>query len=100
MLLSYMCIFKGLTHSVISYYRFGFELCYNGLKILLLFLQNICPAHVPDIVVYIDAITVILEEASKEADRPLSVPIACVEAGTGQTLPNLALRLFLSFEAC
>ncbi|KNA22632.1 hypothetical protein SOVF_032600 [Spinacia oleracea] len=55
-------------------------------------IKNICPAHVPDIVVYIDAITVILEEASKEADRPLSVPIACVEAGTGQTLPNLALR--------
>lgn len=62
-------------------------------------MQNVCPTHVPDIVVYIDAITIILEEASK-AGSPLSVPIACIEAGTDHNLPNLALRLFLSIESC
>uniref|UniRef100_A0A803MBI0 Uncharacterized protein n=1 Tax=Chenopodium quinoa TaxID=63459 RepID=A0A803MBI0_CHEQI len=55
-------------------------------------IKNICPAHVPDIVVYIDAITIILEEASNEAGPPLSVPIACIEAGNDHSLPNLALR--------
>ncbi|KMT07138.1 hypothetical protein BVRB_6g154660 [Beta vulgaris subsp. vulgaris] len=54
-------------------------------------IKNICPPHFPDIAVYIDAITIILEEASK-AGPPLSVPIACVEAGTDHSLPNLVLR--------
>lgn len=69
---------------------FGFELLFA--------LQNICPTHAPDIVVYIDAITIILEEASK-AGPPLSIPVACIEAGTGHSLPNLALR-FLFLETC
>lgn len=55
-------------------------------------IKNICPAHVPDIVVYIDAITIILEEASKAGGPPLSVPISCIEAGNDHSLPNLALR--------
>jgi len=63
------------------------------------YLQNISPAHVPDIVVYIDAITIILEEATK-VGSPLSVPIACIEAGNNHTLPNLALRSFLSLNTC
>ncbi|KAL2903281.1 hypothetical protein RDABS01_001991 [Bienertia sinuspersici] len=54
-------------------------------------IKNVCPMHVPDIVVYIDAITIILEEASK-VGPPLSVPIACIEAGTDHNLPNLSLR--------
>lgn len=56
------------------------------------FYQNICPAHTPDIVVYVDAITIIYEEASK-GGRPLCFPIACIEAGDYHSLPNLELRL-------
>lgn len=54
-------------------------------------IKNVSPAHIPDIVVYIDAITIVLEEASK-VGPPLSVPIACIEAGTDHSLPNLELR--------
>jgi len=54
-------------------------------------LQNVAPAHLPDIVVYVDAITIILEEASKDGP-PLSVPLASIEAGTNHSLPNLVLR--------
>ncbi|KAA8533018.1 hypothetical protein F0562_032865 [Nyssa sinensis] len=54
-------------------------------------IKNVSPAHTPDIVVYLDAITIIFEEASK-GGPPLSLPIACVEAGNEHSLPNLALR--------
>ncbi|XVF43052.1 hypothetical protein PTKIN_Ptkin02bG0010000 [Pterospermum kingtungense] len=54
-------------------------------------IKNVSPAHIPDIVVYIDAITVVLEEASK-GGPPASLPIACIEAGDEHSLPNLALR--------
>ncbi|XP_022733470.1 uncharacterized protein LOC111287295 [Durio zibethinus] len=54
-------------------------------------IKNVSPAHIPDIVVYIDAITVVLEEASK-GGPPASLPIACIEAGDNHSLPNLALR--------
>lgn len=54
-------------------------------------IKNIAPAHLPDIVVYVDAITIILEEASKDGP-PLSVPLASIEAGTDHSLPNLVLR--------
>ncbi|XVE53295.1 hypothetical protein DITRI_Ditri02bG0192800 [Diplodiscus trichospermus] len=54
-------------------------------------IKNVSPAHIPDIVLYIDAITVVLEEASK-GGPPGSHPIACVEAGDDHSLPNLALR--------
>lgn len=53
--------------------------------------KNICPAQTPDIVIYIDAITIVFEEALKEGP-PSSLPIACIEAGTEHSLPNLALR--------
>ncbi|XWS34040.1 hypothetical protein CRYUN_Cryun21dG0005300 [Craigia yunnanensis] len=54
-------------------------------------IKNVSPAHIPDIVVYIDAITVVLEEASN-GGPPVSLPIACIEAGDDHSLPNLALR--------
>ncbi|XP_059655917.1 uncharacterized protein LOC132302927 isoform X2 [Cornus florida] len=54
-------------------------------------IKNVSPAHTPDIVVYLDAITIIFEEASK-GGPPLSLPIACIEAGNDYSLPNLALR--------
>ncbi|XP_073526068.1 uncharacterized protein [Phyllobates terribilis] len=54
-------------------------------------IKNVSPAHVPDIVVYIDAVTIIFEETSR-GGSPSSIPIACIEAGTDYSLPNLALR--------
>lgn len=54
-------------------------------------LQNVSPAHTPDIMVFLDAIMIIFEKASK-GGPPLSVPIACIEAGNDHNLPNLALR--------
>lgn len=59
-------------------------------------MQNVSPTHAPDIVIYLDAITVIFEEASKNGP-PLSLPIACIEAGNDQGLPNLPLRLIRYF---
>ncbi|GAB2285410.1 hypothetical protein Dimus_019863 [Dionaea muscipula] len=54
-------------------------------------IKNVSPAHIPDIIVYIDAVTIIFEEASK-VGTPLTIPIACIEAGKDHNLPNLALR--------
>ncbi|VVA27727.1 PREDICTED: ZEAMMB73_Zm00001d001834 [Prunus dulcis] len=54
-------------------------------------IKNVSPAHAPHIVVYIDAITIVFEEASK-GGQSLSLPIACIEAGNDHSLPNLALR--------
>ncbi|XP_065863064.1 uncharacterized protein [Euphorbia lathyris] len=54
-------------------------------------IKNVSPTHVAEIVVYIDAITIVFEEASK-GGSPSSLPIACIEAGNDHSLPNLALR--------
>ncbi|KAK2636272.1 hypothetical protein Ddye_031064 [Dipteronia dyeriana] len=63
----------------------------NTDDLLCIQIKNVAPAHTPDIVVYIDAITIVFEEASK--DGPLSsLPIACIETGNDHSLPNLALR--------
>lgn len=63
----------------------------NTDDLLCVHIKNVCPTHAPDIVVYIDAVTIIFEEASKSGP-PLSLPIACIEAGEDYSLPNLALR--------
>jgi len=52
---------------------------------------------VKDIIVFIDAITIVFEEASK-GGAPLSLPIASIEVGHGHSLPNLALRYMLLFS--
>ncbi|KAL8104762.1 uncharacterized protein LOC141677150 isoform X2 [Apium graveolens] len=54
-------------------------------------IKNVSPSHTPEIMVYLDAIMIIFEKASKRGP-PLSVPIACIEAGNDHSLPNLALR--------
>ncbi|CAI9092730.1 OLC1v1028053C3 [Oldenlandia corymbosa var. corymbosa] len=54
-------------------------------------IKNVSPAHTPDIVVYLDAITLVYEEASS-VGPPLCFPIACIEAGDEHSLPNLELR--------
>lgn len=54
-------------------------------------MQNVAPEHTPDVVVYLDAISIVFEEASKNGP-PLSLPSVCIEAGSDHCLPNLALR--------
>ncbi|PSS15894.1 Plakophilin-4 like [Actinidia chinensis var. chinensis] len=54
-------------------------------------IKNVSPSHTPDIVVYLDAITIVFEEVSKGGPA-ISLPIACIEAGNSHSLPNLALR--------
>ncbi|KAI3696551.1 hypothetical protein L1987_79570 [Smallanthus sonchifolius] len=63
----------------------------NTEDLLCVQIKNVSPAHMPDIVIYLDTITIIHEEASK-GGPPLSLPIACIEAGNDHSLPDLALR--------
>ncbi|TKY58797.1 hypothetical protein E2542_SST15868 [Spatholobus suberectus] len=63
----------------------------NSEELLCVQIKNVVPAHVPDIVIFIDAITIVFEEATKSGP-PSSLPIACIEAGNDYALPNLALR--------
>lgn len=63
----------------------------NTDDLLCIQIKNVCPEHTPDIIIFLDSITVIFKEASKEGP-PLSLPIACIEAGTDHRLPNLPLR--------
>lgn len=52
----------------------------------------------PDIVIFIDAITIVFEEAPKDGP-PICLPISCIEAGNEYSLPNLSLRcMTLSFK--
>ncbi|KAH1197944.1 hypothetical protein GmHk_18G051599 [Glycine max] len=63
----------------------------NSEDLLCVQIKNVAPAHVPGIVIFIDAITIVYEEATKSGP-PSSLPIACIEAGNDHSLPNLALR--------
>ncbi|KAL2344531.1 hypothetical protein Fmac_005816 [Flemingia macrophylla] len=63
----------------------------NSEDLLCIHIKNVAPAHVPDIVIFIDAVTIVFEEATKSGP-PSSIPIACIEAGNDHSLPNLALR--------
>jgi hypothetical protein len=65
-------------------------------------LQNVVPEHLSGIIIYIDALTIVFEETSKGGsatgnNKPLSLPIASIDAGDGYGLPNLALRYVLRF---
>lgn len=63
----------------------------NTEDLLCVQIKNVSPAHIPDILIFLDAITIVFEKAPK--GRPLlSLPIACIEAGNDHSLPNLALR--------
>lgn len=61
---------------------------------ILNYLQNVSPTYAPDVVVFIDSITMVFEEASSSGP-PLSLPVSCTEAGNDYSLPNLALRFCL-----
>lgn len=54
-------------------------------------IKNVSPAHAPDVVIFVDAIAIVFEEAS-QGGPPLSLPIACIDAGNDHCLPNLPLR--------
>ncbi|KAI4328382.1 hypothetical protein L6164_020739 [Bauhinia variegata] len=63
----------------------------NSEDLLCVQIKNVVPAHASDVVIFIDAITIVFEEATK-SEPPSSLPIACIEAGEDHCLPNLALR--------
>ncbi|XP_019054215.1 PREDICTED: uncharacterized protein LOC104602813 isoform X2 [Nelumbo nucifera] len=63
----------------------------NTEDLLCVQIKNVSPAHTPDIVIFLDAISIIFEESPKSG-MPLSLPVACIEAGNDHSLPNLALR--------
>jgi len=56
-------------------------------------LQNVAPTHAPDIMIFIDTITLVFEELAQNGSVS-SLPISCIEAGNDHSLPNLVLRLF------
>ncbi|XP_047307688.1 uncharacterized protein LOC124911273 [Impatiens glandulifera] len=63
----------------------------NADDLLCVQIKNVAPENVPDIVIYVDSISIVYEEASKGGPPP-SLPIACIEAGDMHSLPNLTLR--------
>ncbi|KAI3744540.1 hypothetical protein L1987_57623 [Smallanthus sonchifolius] len=63
----------------------------NTKDLLCVQIKNVSPPHTPDIVIYLDSITLVFEEASK-GGAPISLPIACVETGNDHGLPDLPLR--------
>ncbi|XP_042052911.1 uncharacterized protein LOC121798128 isoform X1 [Salvia splendens] len=69
----------------------SFSVDCNTDDLLCVHVKNVSPIHAPDIVVFIDSITIIFEEASK-GGPPLFLPIACIESGNNYSLPNLELR--------
>ncbi|XP_043707010.1 uncharacterized protein LOC122656516 isoform X2 [Telopea speciosissima] len=54
-------------------------------------IKNVSPVHTPDIVIFLDAISIVFQEAPK-GGTPISLPISCIEAGSDHSLPNVALR--------
>ncbi|CAI9278388.1 unnamed protein product [Lactuca saligna] len=63
----------------------------NTEDLLCVQIKNVSPPHAPDIVIYLDSISVICEESSKDG-TPSSLPITCIEAGNNHGLPGLPLR--------
>ncbi|KAH1058365.1 hypothetical protein GYH30_002775 [Glycine max] len=63
----------------------------NSDDLLCVQIKNVAPIHAPDIVIFIDTITIVLEEFTKNGSLS-SLPISCIEAGNDHSLPNLALR--------
>ncbi|XP_043691829.1 uncharacterized protein LOC122642424 isoform X2 [Telopea speciosissima] len=63
----------------------------NTEDLLCVQIKNVSPAHTPDIVIFLDAISIVFEEVPKGGTL-MSLPIACIEAGIDHSLPNLALR--------
>ncbi|RDY04455.1 hypothetical protein CR513_11837, partial [Mucuna pruriens] len=69
----------------------SFAANFNSDDLLCVQIKNVAPTHAPDIVIFIDTITIVLEEFTKNGSLS-SLPISCIEAGNDHSLPNLALR--------
>eukprot|EP00253_Pinus_taeda_P032342 PITA_32342 len=63
----------------------------NSVDLICVLIKNVIPAHLPDVVIFVDSVSIICEVAAS-GSRPVSVPIACIEAGNDDALPGLALR--------
>lgn len=63
----------------------------NSVDLICVLIKNVIPAHLPDVIIFVDSISVICEVAAS-GSPPVSVPIACIEAGNDDALPGLALR--------
>ncbi|XP_054825360.1 LOW QUALITY PROTEIN: uncharacterized protein LOC129322920 [Prosopis cineraria] len=63
----------------------------NSEDLLCVQIKNVAPAHAPEIVIFVDAISLVFGEAT-DGGPPSSLPIACIEAGNDHSLPNLSLR--------
>jgi len=63
----------------------------NSVDLICVLIKNVIPAHLPDVVIFVDSISIICEVAAS-GSSPVSVPIACIEAGNDDALPGLALR--------
>ncbi|XP_042432201.1 uncharacterized protein LOC122018835 isoform X1 [Zingiber officinale] len=64
----------------------------NTEDLLCVKLKNVSPVHTPDIVIFVDAMTIVSEDEAPIGGSPLSIPIASIETGNGHSLPDLALR--------
>ncbi|XP_078435228.1 heat-inducible transcription repressor [Wolffia australiana] len=62
----------------------------NTEDLLCVQVKNVSPENVPDIVMYIDAITIVFEEAP--SDGSLYLPMSCIEAGSEYCFPDISLR--------
>ncbi|KAL8532544.1 hypothetical protein ACS0TY_008946 [Phlomoides rotata] len=69
----------------------SFSIDCNTDDLLGVHVKNVSPENAPDVVVFIDSVTIVYETALKSGP-PLSLPIACTEAGNDYSLPNLAVR--------
>ena len=62
--------------------------------------QNVSPAHMPEIIIFLDAIAIVSEEEASKCGPPLLLPIASIETGNGHSLPDLPLRFFQIVPFC
>ncbi|KAF7829428.1 uncharacterized protein G2W53_020592 [Senna tora] len=69
----------------------SFDAKCNSEDLLCVQIKNVTPAHAPEIMIFVDAISIVFEEA-RNGGPPSSLPIACIEAGNDHSLPNLSLR--------
>lgn len=76
---------------------FSISLCFIFAQLVVVYpnlhtiLHNVSPARILDVVIYLDSITIVLDEAAKGGGPPLSFPIASIEPGEYYSLPNLPL---------
>ncbi|GLJ50540.1 hypothetical protein SUGI_1076840 [Cryptomeria japonica] len=63
----------------------------NSEDLICVLIKNVVPAHLADVIIFVDSISIICEAAAS-GSPPVSVPIACIEVGDEHSLPGLPLR--------